>query len=94
MKIDKIGMIAIIIFIISGALGINMILMWENAIVMYDQCEYGSRSDFWGTRCITHSEMQEILECNNFYLRDGYWWECIDTKPIIKDDVKDEFHFS
>lgn len=86
---DKIGIIAITIFVIGGGFGINMIFMWENAITIYGQCEYGSHSDFWGTRCITHSEMQEILGCNNFYLKDGYWWECTD-ELIVKDAIKDD----
>lgn len=45
--------------------------------ITIDDCEYGLHQDFFGARCITHSEMQEHLGCENFYLRDGYWWECI-----------------
>lgn len=78
MNIDKIGIIAIVILVVGGGLGINMIFMWNDAVALYDQCEYGSHSDIFGTRCITDAEMQEILDCKDFYLRDGYWWECND----------------
>lgn len=48
--------------------------------ISIEDCSYGLHHDFFGTRCVYHSEMQEIIGCEEFYLRDGYWWECIDTE--------------
>ena len=45
--------------------------------ITIDDCTYGLHQGIFGKRCIYHSEMQKNLGCENFYLRDGYWWECI-----------------
>lgn len=50
---------------------------WIDPITAED-CKYGLHNDFLVTRCINDSEMEEILGCKNFYLRDGYWWECVE----------------
>jgi len=72
-----VGMI-IITFIAYFPTIITVIDLNLNPITIND-CNYGLHDDFWFTRCINHNEMQEILGCENFYLRSGYWWECIDN---------------
>lgn len=74
------GMIVGSILMITVGYGHIVFLVidnWADPITAED-CKYGLHQDFFGSRCIYHSEMQEILECNEFYLRDGYWWECIE----------------
>lgn len=66
------GLVTIITFIpIYPAIVDN----WLNPITAED-CRYGLHQDFFGSRCIYHYEMQEIMGCEEFYLQSGYWWTC------------------